>query len=464
MSKKAILFGTAAIAAMASASLFATSASALERTAALGSRGEIYIAKAGTYGSLFPTGTETPPGNQVLAVEVTKASSSTQRFLVPFTKGDEPETSPALIYEEGSDTLFVVWESRTTPLSSVLMLASFDGSHWTQPIRLSGNPFSAKSSPQLAITRDSFPVPGEDGATVLRSRTVLHLLWEEEGVPGNFEILYTPVILEEGNYLGLNPVYPLSDFVADGDSGSSFSPPFALVHSPVLQNGQDARTVVVAFASSPGRWLTSLVIDVLPEELSLLAGGVRSNIIDIGRQGSYPSNRATVAEKSRLAVVNNGSAFHTDVVNYMADQVSAQILADRGEDLVALGEKVRSNIIDIGVRLSGRGLRDRAGVGASKARIAEIEDPQIRPDASPAHLLHFRVADSRPVPQVGSNSIRLFVSENGENMLISWTEKDRVLYRMSKNDGWTEQREIRLSDSVSLERAYEILTQRVRNH
>jgi hypothetical protein len=68
------------------------------------------------------------------------------------------------------------------------------------------------------------------------------------------------------------------------------------------------------------------------------------------------------------------------------------------------------------------------------------------------------------VPQVGSNGIRLFVSENGEDMLISWTEKDRVLYRMSKNDGWTEQREIRLSESVSLERAYEILTQRVRNH
>lgn len=457
MSKKAILFGIAA------AGLLATSASALERTAVLGSRGEIYIAKAGTYGSLFPTGNETTPGNLVLAVEVTKASSSTQRFLVPFTKGDEPESSPALIYEDDSDTLFVVWESRTTPLSSVLMLVGFDGTHWTKPIQLSGNPFSSKSSPQLAITRDSVPVQDEDGATVMRRRTVLHLIWEEEGASGNFEILYTPVILEEGNYLGLNPVYHLSDFIADGDSGSSFAPPLALVHSPVLQNGQDARTVVVAFASSPGRWLTSLVIDVLPEELSLLAGDVRSNIIDIGRQGgSYPSNRTAVAEKSRTAVVNNGTAFHTDVINYMADQVSAQILADKGDDLVALGEKVRSNIIDIGVRLSGRGLRDRDGV--AKSRIAEIESPQPKPEASPAHLIHFRVADSLPTPQVGSNGVRLFVSENGEDMLLSWTEKDRVLYRMSKNDGWTDQREIRLSESVNLERAYEILTQRVRNH
>lgn len=458
MSKKAILFGIAA------AGLLATSASALERTAVLGSRGEIYIAKAGTYGSLFPTGNETAPGNQVLAVEVTKASSSTQRFLVPFTKGDEPESSPALIYEDDSDTLFVVWESRIAPLNSVLMLASFDGVHWTKPIQLSGNPFSSKSSPQLAITRDSLPIQGEDGATVMRRRTVLHLIWEEEGAPGNFEILYTPVILEDGSYLGLNPVYHLSDFVADGDSGSSFAPPLALIHSPVLQNGLDSRTVVVAFTSSSGRWLTSLVIDVLPEELSLLAGDVRSNIIDIGRQGSYPSNRTTVAEKSRAAVVSHGAAFHTDVINYMADQVAAQILADKGDDLVVLAGKVRSNIIDIGVRLSGRGLRNRGGEGAAKARIAEIENPQPESEISPAHLIHFRVADSRPVPQVGSSGVRLFVSENGEDVLISWTEKDRVLYRMSKNDGWTDQREIRLSESVDLERAYEILAQRVRNH
>lgn len=458
MSKKSIFLGIAA------AGLLTTSAMALERTAVLGSRGEVYLAKAGTYRSLFPTGNEAEAGNQVLAIEVTKASSSTQRFLVPFTKGNEPESSPALIYEDDSDILFVVWESRITPLNSVLMLAGFDGTHWTPPIQLSGNPFSSKSSPQLAITRDSFPMPGEDGSTVMRRRTVVHLIWEEEGAPGSFEILYTPVILEEGNYLGLNPVYHLNDFIADGDSGSSFAPPLALIHSPVLQNGQDSRTVVVAFSSAQGRWLTGLVIDVLPEELSFLAGGVRSNIIDIGRQGTYPANRTTVAEKSRLAVVSQGTAFHTDVISYMADQVYAQIMADRGDDLVSLAEKVRSNIIDIGVRLSGRGLRDRDGAGAAKARLAEIDDPQQRPEALPTHLIHFRVADSRPTPQVGSNSVRLFVSEDGEDMLISWLEKDRVLYRMSRNDGWTEQREIKLSESVNLDRAYEILTQRVRNH
>jgi hypothetical protein len=456
MSKKVILSFVVV------AGLLVAPAFTLERTAALGSRGEIYLAKAGTYRSLFPTGNETDAGNQVLAIEVTKASSSTQRFLVPFTKGSELETSPALIYEDDSDLLFVVWESRVTPLNSVLMLASFDGTHWTNPIQITGNPFSSKSLPQLAITRDSFPVAtADDGTPVLRRRTILHLIWEEESTPGKYEILYTPVILEEGSYLGWNPIYNLSDFVADGDSGSSFAPPLTLVQSPVLQNGGDSRTIVLAFASAEGRWLTGLVIDVLPEELSHLAEGVRSSIIDIGRQG-FPDNRPSLAEKTRADLILHGTAFHTDVIHYMGDQVYNQILTDRGNDLVALSEKVRSSIIDIGVRLSGRGLRDRGDT--AKSRIAEIEDPQSTPNVSPSHLIHFRVASSRATPQVGSNGVRLFVSDDGEDSLISWTDKDRVLYRMSRDGGWTDQREIKLSDSVNLDRAYEILAQRVRSH
>ena len=297
---------------------------------------------------------------------------------------------------------------------------------------------------------------------MLRSRTVLHLIWEEEGAPGNFEFLYTPVILEEGNYLGWNPIYHLSDFVADGDSGSKFAPPLALVHAPVLQNGGDPRTIVVAFSSAAGRWLTSLVIDMLPEELSQLSDGVRSSIIDIGRQGNFPSNRPALAEKAQADLIARGTAFHADVVHYMGDQVHDLILADQGNDLVALAEKVRSSIIDIGVRLGGRGLRDRGD--QTKARIAEIEAPQPGPVAMPSHLIHFRVANSLPTPQAGTNNLRMFVSESGEDMLISWMDKDRVLYRISQDSGgWSDQREIKLSDSVTLDRAYEILAQRVRN-
>jgi hypothetical protein len=456
MSKKAILCWFAV-----AAGLLAPSASALERTAALGAGGEVYLAKAGSYRDLFPDGKDTNPANPVLAIEVTKPGTPLQRILVPFTKGDESESSPAVVYEDDSDTLFLVWESHVTPFNSVLMLASFDGERWAKPIQINGNPFSSKSSPQLAITRDDFPVAGADGTTVTRRRTIFHLVWAEEGASGELELLYSPVILEEGSYLGWNPVYHLNDFVADGDSGSKFAPPLGLLQAPTVQSGRDARTIVVAFASAAGRWLTGLAIDVLPEELSQLADGARSNIIEIGRQGGYPANRAGLAEKIKADLIVHGTAFHADVVRYMADQVYGQILGDRGDNLQALAAKARSNIIEIGVRLGGRGLRDPGDT--TKARTVEIDDPQPRPDSSPTHLIHLRATSSRPTPQVGTSGLRLFVSEDGGDMLVAWTEKDKVLYVISNGGGWSDQKEIKLSDSVNLDRAYELLAQRVRN-
>lgn len=443
----------------AAAALLASSVSALERTAALGAGGEIYLVKAGTYHDLFPHGDETEPDNSVLAIEVAKPGAATERLLVPFTTGSEPEISPALLYEDDSDTLFVIWESQFSA-HSILLLASFDGERWSNAIQINANPFSSKSSPQLAVTRDTYPVAQADGTTVTRRRTFLHVMWTEEVESADYELLYTPVILEDGRYLGWNPIYHLKDFVADGDSGSSFAPPPALLQAPTLQSGRDARTVVAAFASSAGRWMTGLVIDVLPEELSQLADGARANIIDIGHQGAFPANRQPLAEKVRTDLIARGTAFHADVIRYMADQVYEQIRTDSGDDLLALAEKARANIIDIGAQLSGRGLRDRSHI--AKARIEEVDAPE--PDAPPAHLIHFRSVSSRPTPQVGSNGLRLFVSEGGEDMLVAWAGENRVLYRMSKNGGWTDQREIKLTDSVSLERAYELLAQRIRGH
>jgi len=434
---------------------------ALERAAALGAGGEIYLARTGTYLALFPGGHETDPGNPVLAIDVTRPGSLTQRVLVPFTKGDEPESSPALIYEDDSDTLFLVWERRQ-PFNSMLMLASFDGQRWSKAIPITSSPFSSKSSPQLAITRDTFSVVAEDGSPVTRRRTILHMIWEEEAAAGSSgELLYTPVILEEGSYLGWNPIYHLNDFVADGDSGSSFAPPAALIQAPTLQSGRDARTIVVGFASSAGRWLTGLEIDVLPEQLSHLADGARAEIIEIGREGHYPANRQALAEKIRSNLVTHNTDFHTDVIRYMADQIYNQILSDHGNDIAALAAKARAEIIEIGVRLGGRGLRDRGDT--TKARTVEIDDPQPRPDSSAAHLIHFRATSSRPTPQVGTTGLRLFVSQDGGDMLVAWTEKDKVLYVISNGGGWSDQKEIKLSDSVSLDRAYELLAQRVQN-
>lgn len=446
------------------AGLTAASASATERSTVLGGDGAIYQGKVGAYKELFPKGGDTAPSNTVVALEITQAGGTVQRVLVPYTKNADVERSPAVLFEDVSKTVFLVWEAPVDALKSTLMLASFDGERWSaQPILITGNPYSSKSSPRLAVTRDTFPVAGQDGATTQRTRTILHIVWTEDADRGNYEVLYSPVILEEGTYLGWHPVYRLSQLASSGQSGSEFAPPLDLLVSPIIQHGSDGRTVVVGFAYGAERRINTVVIDVLPEELGQLSETARSNIIDIGR-GRYPADRQGLAQAVQQKIIEHGGAFHADAIAYIAERVFNQIMADRGgndDDLIALGEAARSNIIDIGASFSGRGLRDRGR--SDKARIEQVDYPDPKPAGTAPHLIQMRVVSSRPTPQVGTANLRLFLSDNGEEALIAWTEKDRVVYRLSQDDSWATPREIKLSDSVTLEKAYQILEQRVRN-
>src|SRR5258706_6970351 len=209
------------------------------------------------------------------------------------------------------------------------MLASFDGTSWGPPIQITGNPFSSKTSPQLAITRDAFSITDDSGNTAIRHRTIVHVGWEEQNANGNTDVLYTPVILEEGNYLGWAPVYNLNDLVGRSPSGSSFAPPDALVQAPVLQGGRDARTLVVGFASAQTRAISAVEIDVLPEEVSLLAEKCRAHIIDLGRT-LYPDHLQTFADKASTDISSIGTAFHADIIPYIAGQIHDLVLANSG--------------------------------------------------------------------------------------------------------------------------------------
>src|SRR5882672_8581492 len=88
--------------------VFALPAFAQDGTAALGATGEVYLPKAGAYKDLFPKGHDTDPSNTVVAIDLLQVGASPQRLLVPYTSGAEFETSPSVLYEDDSNTLFVV--------------------------------------------------------------------------------------------------------------------------------------------------------------------------------------------------------------------------------------------------------------------------------------------------------------------------------------------------------------------
>jgi hypothetical protein len=451
---------------------------ATSHDSALGASGEVYQVRSGNYGDLFPGGQAAAAGTPVLAVDVTRSGAPLQRVLIPDTVDFAAETSASLLYENDSQTVFVLWESYEG-IHPVLKLAGFDGATWSTPITVVGNPFAPKTSPQFAITREVFQDvvdggTGTPGASPMaaKHRTSLHLLWQEEGAAaGSIDTFYTPVIFVDGVFTGNNPVYNLSDFLPAA-TVTDIQP--ALLRAPTIQSGRDQRTVVVAFASQSKGQLATIEIDVLPEELSRLSEEARSHIIEIGAP-LYPGHLPDLAAKARSHIIEIGVAFHPELASTLADQVSTTILGGGASGLPDLAEKARSHIIEIGAKLSSRGLRNFNE--DSLSQIVQVDDPGNRGFAAgsslalaapsvqsaAAYLIQVRVASHRPVPRVGPGNVVVFVSEAGEDALISWAQADKVLYRLSTDATWTDPRELDFSPTVDVDKAYDILAQRIRN-
>lgn len=449
-----------------------------QRDAVLGSGGNLYLIKAGTYGSLFPQGHAAEPDSDVLALDVVRpGGSAPERLLVPGTEGADVERLPSLLFEESSGTVFLVWERRINFIHPILMLSGFTGGgSWLDPIEILGNPFAPKNSPQLAITHDTYQTTeaAADAEPVTHHRTVLHLLWGEESNSGAMDTFYTPIFLENGTFIGRSPVYRLNDFDSAQAPSSSFDLAPGLLNALKIQNGRDDRTVVAAFTSPETRRVVTVEIDVLPAQLQQLADGARAHIIDIGLK-LYPSKLQVIADKARAHIIDIGVAYHPAVVQSLAAQVYDYILASGpgSGDLQSLAEGARAHIIDIGAKLSGRGLKNVNGAATADddGVTVEITPTPLTslaedPGALASHLLQIRVASSRPAPRVGAGDVSLFVSPGGQDVLLAWVEGDRVLYRETvgaTDPSWRDALEIRLSDNLPLQRAVEILDQRIRN-
>lgn len=434
------------------------------REMVVGSAGEIYTARSGLYGQLFPGGKETLAGNPVLALEVTKPDGTVQRLLVDGTGGPDVESLPFLLYEEFSATLFLVWETRVSAIHPILMLAGYDGS-WIEAFEIIGNPFSLKSTPQLAVIHDTRQEQGAEGP-VTRHRTILQLFWGEETGKGLVETLYTPVFFESGRFVGRGQVYRLDEFEAE-DAGSG---PVSATLGPNLrvQQGRDERTVVVAFVSMTTGRLNILEIDALPMQLSLLADGARAHIIDLGAK-FYPSKLKSLADEARAHIIDLGRSFHPEVSSSLAAQAHAYINGSSPSvPLKVMADGARAHIIDLGAKLSGRGRGLKTASSTSTApRILEVEPSALMATAEespfPPQLLQVQMISARLAPEVGKGEISLFVSETGHDALLAWIDGQRVLYVETQGSGWSQVREIRLTSDLGSSRALKMLEQRILN-
>lgn len=440
-------------------------AAASQGVATLGSEGEIYIVRAGSYGELFANSSRYDRKTPVLALDIVRPDAPVERLLVPDTENDAVESMPSLLFEETTGTAFLVWESRIN-YHPILMLSGYDGKTWSKPIVIVSNPFADKTSPDVAITHDTYEETGQDGKPALHHRTILHVIWSEESGAGLRETFYTPVIFEDGVFVGLHGVVNLNQVGALAMSTSASTVPAGLVTSPRIESGRDGSTVVAAFASEVSQQLVSLEIDVLPTQLARLADDARAYIIDLGAKSSAPGRDIkAIAADARAYIIDLGArrGFQPEVARSIGDLVRDHIAGGEAPepgkgDFKVIADKARAYIIDLGAKLSGRGLRT-----ASSSAPSNVEfDGGSEEGAS--HFIQFRLAARLPLPETGTEQVEMFLSETGQDLIVSWTEGNRLRYRQSQGDAWSEIREFRLGGGLDLAQAYQILSRKVRGH
>jgi hypothetical protein len=441
---------------------------------ALGADGQLYVVTAGLYGTLFPGSNAYDPSTPVLALDTTMPGAAPQRQLVQGTADGTIESSPALIYEDGSKTLYVVWVSNSHSVSSVIKLTSYSGSpgpggpggQWSPAITIISNPYASKTPPQLAVTRDTHqetdPVSGNP---VTRRRTVLHVVWSEDSASGLYQAYYAPVIFEDGTWIGTVPTPThLDTFDALDQSGQTapgagpgpFSSPLAA--TPTVQPGRDTSTVVTGFASNASGMVTAVEVDVLPEELRILADTCAGAVLGNGAQ-YFPGQPAALAAQVQTVILSNGGAFQAEALQAIANAAQGQIAAG-ATDLPSMANKIRATIVDTGAKFAMRGLRIvSSGLGIAPPQLVEV----LVPNAA-SHFLQFRVTSTRPLPAVSASALQLFLSRTGLDALAAWTGPNggNVLYTNTQPDGtWSSVKQLQVTSTLNLQQAYQVLEQRM---
>lgn len=439
-------------AALSAALLLPAAARAGDGTAMLGGNGELYRVRTGTYASLFADAPAGAAGNPVLALDIEKNGGS-RRVLVPGTDGLESERSPALTVDPATNEVYIVWEGQRG-IHSVLDLISYSAEGFGDVFEFSGDPFSIKTNPQLATTLDAYQTLSDDGDVVTAKRTMLHLVWFDDGVLGERD-LYSAIVIEDGSLLRTNTIFDLEELAADeATDGAAASAPAALVRKPEVRSGRDGQSVVVGFVGPQGGRLAALELRSVTGELVSFADKARASIIDTGHRNPDASRRA-LADKARASIIDTGRRlFRAEVAKFLTDTFLAVISGSTDEvTLEEAADEARASIIDTGVSLR-RGITDRAH--SKVVEIAQSETP-----GSVNHLLDVRRATRRDLPALPDSALRVFLSQSGDNTALAWPVEGAVQYRESAADGWGPVQTLTLSPALGVDDAYALVQQRV---
>lgn len=410
------------LAALAAVLVVPAPGAALGRQSVFGSAGELFTVRSGQYASLFPRGTDpVMPGSPVLALDIAGPGAAAQRLLVPGTDGSETEEAASIVFEDAGRSVYVLWQSRGLAGRAELDLVRWNAaSGWGEVIEVSGDPLTLKGTPQLAVSRRQ--ARRRDGAA--RPLTVLHLVWSEAQNPDG-HVLWAPLVLEDGEYLGWNPVVALDDLLDGAPTAAA-----GAVDAVVVDSGREPSGAVAAFAAA-GR-LTTVEMRALPSELSRLVDDIAARV---AASAGVPLQQ--LAGDLRAHLVGGGDLVHPALATHLAELAHARVLAAAGtrlaNDRAALAADLRAHLV-------GGGAGALFGIDAGQRtppRVEVVELAASVASALPTHLVAVRRVTSRPLPALGPGPHDLFVSPDGERAIVRWFENGAVRYRETTPNGWT---------------------------
>lgn len=441
----------------------------------LGKSGDVYQVTVGNYGELFPDGTGASADAEVLRLEANRGSGTVEHHLVPGSEPNDSDKTPSLSFDASTGKLYVVWSSNNDSTLTRINLASFDGTEWADTIEVSGNIYSDKSSPRVAVTHDRFEL-ATSAAGESSTRTVLHVVWSENTADGE-KAMYAPVVLIDGELASTwRRVHRLNDYVSQDLIDAPFGGDVAasLLKAPTVDAASESNAVVIGFADSASGALVQLELSTPAVELAELADSLKDHLdstnlcqrIDDGETGAL----TTVAEAARIHIVVFGRRIRSRVLTPLAQGVK-DALVTRARDLCAedglsgVSSAARIHIVVFGARSQEGELLEETVTRDSHVLLAAAQPVG---DDYVQHLARLQVKSERAAPASGSGRPTILVSPSGTGAVVVWESETSMTYvetvaGASADEAWSESFSLRIGDDLSRSEAYSILRERARS-
>lgn len=430
-------------------------------SSALGSEGELYRVRTGSYGELFPGTATTEPAAAALVLDVLEADK-VERWLVPGTVGPDVEKSASVVFESASRTLYVVWVTDFNLVHSRINVAGFREGAWGETIEIAGDPFAIKSSPRLAVTRDTLARRADDGAVSEQQRTILHALWWEEGGLGE-RILYSPLVLVDGEFLGEIPLFALDglDTPAASEAGAA-EIERSLARAPSLAEGDGPGRLIASFALPRTGRLAAVEIEPVPLELALLAESARDHTREAVTRACAGDTTVKVADSARAHIVLVGrNDLHTSVVRHVSNATAEALAAiDTAAlclDVEQVAREAESVVLETGTDVLRNGLLKTSS--QARAHIVLVG----RGDGGQSvHRIRVQQTAAWPAPRSGAGDTFVFTSRDGKRSLVAWRDPQGVAFVETVGDArWTEPTVLRTDDLLDADEAIAVLRRRI---